>query len=64
LSLASVICFSTSDGSKGLNYPLLYREIETIVEVFPAWTVKDIKSLTVRERKHWFKRSEAKVRSV
>jgi hypothetical protein len=34
----------------------MYYEIEGIIENMPYWTVKDVKSLTVRERKHWFKR--------
>jgi hypothetical protein len=53
-----VICFLTSDGSEGLNYYTMYGEVEVLVDCFPNWTIKDIKKLSSRERKHWVKRAK------
>lgn len=59
----SVICFSTSDGSNGINYFRMYAEIEALID-FYSWTVPEAKKLTVRERRHWFQRVKFKREST
>jgi hypothetical protein len=55
-----VICFSTSDGEKGLNYYQTYTEIENIFDQFPFLGLESIKNLSVRERKYWYKKAKVK----
>lgn len=38
-----------------MNYYLIYDQIEAIIWNFPAWTPRDVRDLTVRERNHWYK---------
>jgi hypothetical protein len=38
----------------------MYMEIEAIADYFMAWRLQDIKEFSVRERKHWYKRVQAK----
>jgi hypothetical protein len=59
-----VICFSTSDGSEGLNFRRTYGEVEAIIDYYNAWTVDYAMSLTVRERRHWFNRVRVKVENM
>jgi hypothetical protein len=33
----------------------MYAEFETIVAEFPSWSLRDVRELTVRERRHWAK---------
>jgi hypothetical protein len=55
-----VNCFSTSDGSNGINYYRMYHEIEQLVD-FYNWSIAETKKLTVRERRHWYQRVKNKI---
>ncbi len=55
-----MIYFSTSDGSNGINYFRMYGEVEQLVD-FYNWRLEDAKKLTVRERRHWYKRVKHKI---
>jgi hypothetical protein len=39
----------------------MYHEVETVIDWFSAWSVKEVKQLGARERKHWYKRAIAKM---
>lgn len=39
----------------GLDYYTTLNDVAIIAKGFPGWTHRDIKSLTVRERRYWTK---------
>jgi len=41
----------------------MYGEVEALVDYY-SWNLLDVKRLSVRERRHWYKRIKAKKESV
>jgi hypothetical protein len=41
----------------------MYGEVESISDYY-HWTLQEAKNLTVRERRHWYKRAKAKKESL
>jgi hypothetical protein len=39
-------------------------QVENITRFFPAWSITEIKGLTVRERKYWNSRAMARAREA
>lgn len=45
----------SSSSNFALDYYKLFDDVAIIAKGFPGWTLRDIKSLTVRERRYWVK---------
>lgn len=44
-----------------MDYRRTYAEYEELVAAFPMWSLDSIKSLSVRERRHWHKWAQVRL---